>query len=71
MLQQNVLAKSLDNFKLPTELLSVEFNTTIALAILTEQHDFVGAGVGQTCGCKSAHGDQPFSVTPCSSADTA
>ena len=38
MLQQNVLAKPLDtnNLKLRTVLLSVEFNTTMALAILTE-----------------------------------
>jgi hypothetical protein len=45
VLQQNVLAKSLDNLKLSTVLLFVEINTTTALAILTER-DFVGAGVG-------------------------
>jgi hypothetical protein len=26
----------------------------MALAILTEQRDFVGAGVGQSCGCETA-----------------
>ena len=56
MLQQNILAKSLDNLKLPTLLLFVEFNT-MALAVLTER-DFVGAGVGQSCGCETAQGDQ-------------
>jgi hypothetical protein len=25
----------------------------MALAILTEQRDFVGAGVGQSCGCET------------------
>jgi hypothetical protein len=30
---------------------TVEFNTAMALAILTEQRDFVGAGVGQSCRC--------------------
>ena len=58
------------NLKLPTVVLFVEFNTTMALAILTER-DFVGAGDGQSCGCETAQGDQFFSVTPCSSADTA
>ena len=34
-------------------------NFTIALAILTEQRDFVGgAGVGQSCGCETAQGNQ-------------
>jgi len=28
----------------------------MALAILTEQRDFVGAGVGQSCGCETAQG---------------
>jgi hypothetical protein len=37
-----------NSLKLPTVLLFVEFNTTMALAILTEQRDFVGAGVGQS-----------------------
>jgi hypothetical protein len=41
-------------FKLPTELLFVELNTTMALAILTEQRDFVGAGVRQSCRCETA-----------------
>jgi hypothetical protein len=41
------------NLKLPTVLLFVEFNTTMALAILMEQCDSVGAGVGQTCGCET------------------
>jgi hypothetical protein len=45
-----------DNLKLPTVLLFLEFNTTMALAILTEQRDFVG--VGQSCGCETAQGDQ-------------
>jgi hypothetical protein len=55
VLQQNVLAKYIKtiNLKLPTVLLFVEFNTTMALAIVTEQCDFVGAGVGQSCGCGS------------------
>jgi len=44
--------------KLPTELLFIELNTTMALAILTEQRDFVGAGVGQSYGCETAQGDQ-------------
>jgi len=43
--------------KLPTVPLFVEFNTAVALAILTER-DFVGAGVGQSCGCETAKGDQ-------------
>ena len=47
----------LDNLKLPTVLPFVEFNTTMALAIMTER-DFVGAGVGQICGCVTAQGDQ-------------
>jgi len=46
------------NLKLPTVLPFVEFNTTTALAILTEQRDFVGAGDGQSCGCETAQGDQ-------------
>ena len=47
-----------NNLKLPTVLLFVEFNTTMALAILTEQRDFVRAGLGQSCGCETAQGDQ-------------
>jgi len=47
-----------NNLKLPTELPFVEFNTTMALAILTEQRDFVGEGVGQSCGCETALGDK-------------
>jgi hypothetical protein len=39
--------------KLPTELLFVELNTTMTLAILTER-DFVGAGIGQSCRCETA-----------------
>jgi len=30
----------------------------MALAILTEQRDFVGAGVGQSRGCETAQDDQ-------------
>jgi len=30
----------------------------MALEILTEQRDFVGAGAGQSCGCETAQGDQ-------------
>jgi hypothetical protein len=30
----------------------------MALAILTEQRDFVGEGVGQSCGCETAKGDK-------------
>jgi hypothetical protein len=29
----------------------------MALAILTEQPDFVGEGVRQRCGCETAQGD--------------
>jgi len=53
---QNVRARSLDkqnNLKLPTVLLFVELNNTIALAVLKEQRDFVSAGVGQSCGCEA------------------
>jgi len=35
----------------------VEFNTTMALVVLTER-DFVGEGFGQSCGCETAEGDQ-------------
>jgi len=58
MLQQTVLAviRQSNNLKLPTVLLFVEFNTTMAMAILPE-HDFVGAGAGQSCGCETATGD--------------
>ena len=38
--------------------LFVEFNATMALEILTERRDFVGAGAGQSCGCETAQGDQ-------------
>ena len=61
--------------KLPTVLLFVEFNTTMALAILTEQRDFVGAGVVKAVGVKLLKVISTeitvFSATPCSSADTA
>ena len=30
----------------------------MALVILTQQRDFVGAGVGQSCGCEAAQGVQ-------------
>ena len=40
------------------QLLFVEYNTTMALAILMELRDFVSAGVGQSCGCETAQGDQ-------------
>jgi hypothetical protein len=43
--------------KLPT-VLFVEFNATMALAILTIQRDFVGAVVGQSCGYETAQDDQ-------------
>ena len=46
-----------NNLKLPTVLLFVELNITMALAVLIER-DFVGAGVGQNCGCETAEGDQ-------------
>ena len=46
-----------NNLKLPTVLLFVECNTTMALAILTER-DFVSAGAGQSFGCETAPGDQ-------------
>ena len=58
VLQQNVVEKSLDNLKLPTVLLFVELNTTTPVAIPMEQRDFVGSGVGQSCGCETAQGDQ-------------
>jgi len=45
-----------NNFKLPTVLPFVEFNTTMVLAILTER-DFVGEGAGQSLGCDTAQGD--------------
>jgi hypothetical protein len=46
-----------NNLKLPTVLLFVGYNTTVALAILTER-DFVSAGVGQSCGRETAQDDQ-------------
>ena len=46
-----------NNLKLFTVLLFVEFNTTMALGIVTER-DIVGAGVSQSCGCETAQGDQ-------------
>ena len=65
-----------NNLKLPTVIVFVEFNTTMALAILTEQREFVGAGIDQSCGCETAEDDtvlrlRSFSVTPCSLADVA
>ena len=42
-----------NNLKLPAVLLLVEFNITIALAVLKEQRDLVSAGVGQSCGCEA------------------
>ena len=57
--------------KLPTVVLFVEFNTTVALEILTELCEFTGAGVGQSCGCETSQGEITFSMTPCSSAGTA
>jgi hypothetical protein len=50
VLQQNVLAKSLD------KQYEITYSTAMALAILTER-DFVSAGVGQSCGCETAKGD--------------
>jgi len=47
-----------NSLKLPTVLPFVEFNTTMALEILTEQRDFVGEGVGQSLGCETDQGDQ-------------
>jgi hypothetical protein len=44
--------------KLPTVLPFVAFNTKRALAILTEQRDFVGEGFGQSYGCETAQGDK-------------
>jgi len=46
-----------NKFKLPKVLPFVEFNTTMALAILAEQRDFVGEGVGQSLGCEIAQRD--------------
>jgi hypothetical protein len=48
--------------KLPTVLRFVEFNTTMALAFLPEERDFVGA----SCGCETVQGVQrkiPTDVT--------
>jgi len=47
-----------NNFELSTVLLFVEFNATMALAILMERLDFVGEGAGQSCGCETAQGGQ-------------
>jgi len=58
VLQQNVLAKSLDKQYEITYSITIEFNTTMALTILTEQRDFIGAGVGQNCGCETVQGDR-------------
>jgi hypothetical protein len=59
VLQQNITGKVIrHDSKLPTVLLFVELNTAVALAILTEQRDFVGAGVGQSCGYETAQGDR-------------
>jgi hypothetical protein len=44
--------------ELPTALLFVEFNTTMALLILREQRGFVGAVAGPSCGCETAQGYQ-------------
>ena len=46
------------NLKLLTVLLFIEFNTTMALAILMEQRDFVSAGVSQICGYETSEGRQ-------------
>jgi len=46
-----------NNLKLPAVLLLVEFNITIALAVLKER-DFVSEGVGQSCGYETAEDDQ-------------
>jgi len=56
--------------KLPTVLLFVEFNTTMAVAILAER-DFVGEVWVKAMDVKLLVVMQSFSVTPCSSADTA
>ena len=47
-----------NNLKLPTVLVFVAFNPTVVLGIVTEQRDIVGEGVGQSCGCETAQGDQ-------------
>ena len=54
------LANSLDRQTIQSylQLLFVEFNTIMALTILTELRDFVGAGVGQSRVCETAQGDQ-------------
>jgi hypothetical protein len=52
VLQQNLLAKSLNNLKLPT-VLFVEFNTTTELEILIELRDFVGvSAMSEVSVCK-------------------
>jgi hypothetical protein len=60
VLQQNLQETSSINLKLPTVVLFVEFNTTMALVIVTGQRDFVGAGVDQSCRCETAQDDQFF-----------
>jgi hypothetical protein len=47
-----------NNLKLPTVLPFVEFNTTMALAVVTQRRDFVGEGAVQSYECETAEGDQ-------------
>jgi hypothetical protein len=57
VLQQNALAKSLDKqYEIIYSTVEFEFNTAVVLAILMER-DFLGADVGQSCGCETAQGD--------------
>jgi len=50
--------RQINNLKLSTVLPFVEFNNAMALAILTEQRDFVGEGAVQGYECETAQGDQ-------------
>ena len=50
-----VIRQTISNY---LQLLFLEFNTTMALEILSELRDFVGACVGQSCGCETAQGNQ-------------
>ena len=45
--------RQINGLKLPTVLAFVDFHTTMAPGIMTEQRDFVGGG-GQNLGCETA-----------------
>ena len=53
MLLQNVLAKSLD------KQFGINYSTTVCNGVgNSDGTSFVGDGVGQSCGCETAEGDQ-------------